>query len=240
MSPIRIAPFVLALLASPAIAAEVQIASQGPVVELTVTEVSEAKPDVAQVSAGVTTRAATANEAARLNAQRMDRVIAKLRELGIAREDIQTANFNLNAQWNHRPGGQPPVFAGYDVSNNVNVKLRDMAKIGTVLDALIAAGANSVYGPNFMIENDRAPRAAARRAAFTSADERGRELATLAGYRGVRLLEVSETFANLRARPGNDVMVTAVSAEAVGKATNIEPGQVGVSATLTVKYEMVR
>jgi uncharacterized protein YggE len=239
LSPIRIAPFALALLASPAAAAEIQIASQGPVIELTVTEMADAKPDVAQVSAGVTTRAMTANEAARLNAQRMDRVIAKLRELGVPRDDIQTANFNLNAQWNHRPGSQPPVFAGYDVANQVNVKLRDMAQIGTVLDALIAAGANSVDGPNFMIENDRVPKAAARKAAFAGADVRGRELAALAGYRGVRLLEVSETFTNLRSRVANDA-VMAVSAEAVGKATHIEPGQVGVAATLTVKYEMVR
>jgi uncharacterized protein len=225
------------LLALPATAAEIQIPVQGPVVELTVTETSETAPDLAQVGAGVSTRGQSASEAARLNAQQMDRVIARLRELGIPREDIQTSNFNLNPQWHHRNEVEP-VFNGYIVTNQVNVKLRDMTRIGTVFDALIAAGANSLYGPNFMVENDRAAKTAARRAAYASAEARARELAGLAGYSAVRLLEVSETYETRRPMHAREMMVTAnVSSDA---ATQIEPGRVAVDATLTVKYEMAR
>ena len=220
----------------PAHSAEVQIAVQGPVAELTVTETSETPPDMAQVGAGVSTRAQSAIEAARLNAQQMQRVIARLRDLDIPLEDIQTANFNLNPQWTHR-NRQAPVFAGYEVTNQVNVKLRNMTRIGATMDALIAAGANSIYGPNFMVENDRAAKAAARRAAYTSAEARARELAALAGYRAVRLLEVSETYETRRPMQDREIMVTADVAQA---ATQIEPGRVGVAATLTVKYEMTR
>lgn len=229
----------LLLLASavPASAAEIQIAARGPVIELAVTEIAETKPDLAQVGAGVTTRAVTATEAARTNAAKMERVVAKLRELGVRREDIQTSNFSLNAHWNHRPTGAP-VFAGYDVSNQVNVKLRDMSRIGAALDALIAAGANSIYGPNFMVEDDKAAKATARRAAFASAEARARELAGLAGHANVRLLEVSESYQNMR--PMNrEIMVTARAVSASAE-TSIEPGQVGVAATLIVKYEMIR
>ena len=91
--------------ASPALGAEIQIAATGPVVELTVNEVVRTVPDVAQVGAGVTTRAATAQEAVRLNAQQMERLIDKLRSLGIARKDIQTSNFNLNAQYQYNNDG---------------------------------------------------------------------------------------------------------------------------------------
>ncbi|MFM5930153.1 MAG: SIMPL domain-containing protein [Novosphingobium sp.] len=235
----RILP--LALLASaaaiPASAAEIQIASQGPVVELTVTETAKAKPDAAVVTAGVTTRALQADAAARQNAERMEAIIARLKQIGVAREDVQTSNFSINPQFQYRNDGQQPTFIGYDVSNTVSVKLRNVAKIGPALDALIAAGANTVYGPNFLLENDKSAREDARKAAFASAQSRARSLAALAGYRDVRLLEVSETYA---ARPMMMTDVAETVAVSSAKATPIEPGLVGAAATLTVKYEMTR
>lgn len=223
-------------LAVPAHAAEIQIVSQGPVVELTVTETTKAKPDVASVNAGVTTRALQADVAARQNAEKMDAIVTRLRALGIAREDIQTSNFSINPQYQYRNDGQQPAFLGYDVTNQVNVKLRRMDRIGNTLDALIAAGANNVNGPSFMLENDTAAREEARKVAFTNALARARSLAGMAGYRDVRLLEVSETYANRTMYKG-EMDAIAVSASRV---TPIEPGVVGTSATLTVKYEMTR
>lgn len=222
--------------AIPAHAAEIQIASQGPVVELTVTETAKAKPDVATVNAGVTTRALQADLAARQNAEKMEAIIARLRGLGIARDDIQTSNFSINPQYQYRNDGQQPTFLGYDVTNQVNVKLRNVARIGTALDALIAAGANNVNGPSFMLEDDTGARDQARKAAFANALARARSLAGMAGYRDVRLLEVSETYAN---RPMYKGEMDAIAVTA-SRVTPIEPGVVGTSATLTVKYEMTR
>lgn len=222
--------------ALPAQAAEIQIVSQGPVVELTVTETSNTKPDMATVNAGVTTRAMQADAAARQNAEKMDAIIARLRQIGVAREDIQTSNFSINPQYQYRSDGQTPVFLGYDVTNQVNVKLRNIARIGSALDALIAAGANNVNGPSFMLENDKGARDDARKAAFSSAQARARSLAAMAGYRDVRLLEVSETYTS-RPQFKGEMDAIAVTASRV---TPIEPGVVGTSATLTVKYEMTR
>lgn len=228
-----------AAFAAPAQAAEIQIQSQGPIVELTVNESVTAAPDIVQVGAGVQTRAPTAVGAAQTNAEKMDKVIAKLRALGIKREDIQTSNFSLNPQWQYRNDGEAPTFLGYDVSNQVNVKLRKLDQAGPILDALIAAGANSTFGPNFMLENDTAAKAAARKSAFASAEARGRELAAMAGYSAVRLLEVSETYATVQPMmvSRDAIMVTAASKQTT---TPIEPGQVQTGVTLTVKYEMTR
>lgn len=230
--------FVLAATASGAQAAEVQIASQGPVVELTVNEVVKTAPDVAQVGAGVTTRAATAQEAMRLNAQQMDRLIAKLKALGIDRKDIQTANYNLNAQYDYNDNRQP-TFVGYDVTNQLNVKLRDLKRAGEVLDALVVAGANNLYGPNFMLEDDAAAKESARDAAFKSGRAMAEKYARMAGYTGVRLLEVSESFQSYGPMP----VMERAAVQTVGAAdakTQIEPGQVGTGVTVTVKYEMTR
>ncbi len=222
--------------AVPAAAAEVQIQVQGPVVELSVNEVVYDAPDLAQVGAGVSTRASTAQEAARLNAAAMERVVARIRALGIESRDIQTSNFSLNPSYRYNQQTGEQTFTGYDATNQVSVKLRDMDRIGAVLDALIAAGANNLYGPNFSIENDAEAKAAARTAAFRSGQEMAQEYARMAGYTGVRLLEVSESFQSVGPMP---VAMRMESADASAK-TPIEPGEVGVGVMVTVKYEMTR
>jgi uncharacterized protein YggE len=223
-------------IAAPAAAAEVQIQAQAPVVELTVSETVNSAPDIAQVGTGVTTRARSAKEAVRLNAEAMQKVVDRLKALGIAAKDIQTSNFNLNAQFNY-PNGHAPVFTGYEASNQVSVKLRDVDKVGDVLDALVAAGANNVNGPIFMLDDDTAAQQAARTQAFKHGQAMAQDYARMAGYTGVRLLEVSESVQSRGPRPPQPV---AFRAEAAQAKTPIEPGEVGTTVNLTVKYEMTR
>jgi uncharacterized protein YggE len=222
--------------ATPAVAADVTIAVQGPVVELVVNQAVTGDPDTVSIGAGVVTRAPSAVEAARLNADRMAAAIARLKAEGVAAADIQTRDYSVQPQYTCNRDNTPPTFAGYQVENHVWAKLRKIEKTGPVLDALIAAGANSIDGPTFGLENDTAAKAAARKAAFSAAEARAREIAALAGYSGVRLLEVSEAFAPPRAYAKSEIIV---SGARVG-ATPIEGGRVESGVTLTVKYEMAR
>ena len=224
-------------LAAPVAAAEVQIQAQAPVVELTVSETENAAPDVAQVGTGVATRARSATEAVRLNAVAMQKVVDRLKALGIAGKDIQTSNFNLNAQYSYPSGGGTPVFIGYEASNQVSAKVRQVDKVGDVLDALVAAGATNINGPSFMLDDDTAARQAARTRAFQHGQATARDYAHMAGYTGVRLLEVSESVQGgpLPPRP----MAYSVERDAQAK-TPIEVGEVGTTVSLTVKYEMTR
>ena len=229
-----------ALIATPAMAANVDIAVQGPVVEITASETVQSEPDQANVGAGVTTRAMTAVQAMRDNANRMDTVIARLKALGIAREDIQTSGISLNAQYQYNNNNTPPVFIGYDVTNQVSVTVRDIARIGPTLDALVAAGANNLNGPFFSRKNDKPQRSQAREAAFKAADAQARDYARMAGFGGVRLLAVEEAVSQGGviafdvARPVNEIVVTGQ------KLTPVEPGRVGTAVQLTAKYEMTR
>ncbi len=222
---------------APAAAAEVQIQAQAPVVELSVSETVNAAPDIARVGTGVTTRARSAKEAVRLNALAMQKVVDRLKTLGIAAKDIQTSNFNLNAQFTYPNGGGSPVFAGYEASNQVSVKLREIDKVGDVLDALVAAGANNINGPTFMLDDDTAQQQAARTQAFQRGRTMAQDYARMAGYTGVRLLEVSETVQGRGPMPPQPV---AFRAEAAQAKTPIEAGEVGTTVNLTVKYEMTR
>lgn len=223
-------------LAAPVAAAEVQIASTGPVVELTVTESVEAQPDLATVSAGVTTQAATAVEAMRSNATAMTAVVERIKQLGVAERDIQTAGINLGAQYDYDQASRRQVFRGYQASNRVSVRLRDIARTGEVLDALVAAGATDLGGPDWSIDDDTAARAQARRQALETARAQALEYARASGFSDIRVLEISETVAPQPPMP----FLRAVRAEAADAATPVQPGMVRAGVTIRVTYEMTR
>lgn len=228
---------ILAAAATPAAAAEIQLQSQGPVVELSVTETVKARPDLATVSAGVTSQAPTAVAAMQRTATAMDAVVQRIRSLGIAGDDIQTTGIELQPHYDYNQATQRQVFRGYQASNRVSVILRKVPDTGRVLDALVAAGATDISGPAFSIDDDTAPRAQARKAALDTARSRAEDYARWAGYSGVRLLQVSETF-----NPGRPIAyaVEGRAASLDAKATPIEPGLVGTSVTVNVSFEMTR
>ena len=150
----------------------VTIAETAPVVTLNVTETVEAAPDQVVVGTGVQTRAPTAAQAMRDNAVKMDRLIATLAKAGIPKKDIQTSGINLSAQYDYsNQNGQPagPRFIGYEASNQLTIKLRDIKKTGQLLDTLVEAGATNVNGPSFSIEDPTPMLAQARGAALKSA-----------------------------------------------------------------------
>jgi len=223
------------LLAAPA-AAEVQVTNNGPVVELTVNENVQAEPDLVTVSAGVTTQASTAVEAMRTNATQMTAVIARIKALGVPERDIQTAGINLGAQYDYDQARQRQVFRGYQASNRVSVKLRDIPRTGEVLDALVAAGATDLGGPDWSIENDTAAREQARRQALDTARSQALAYAHAAGYADIRLLEISETIAPQPPMP----YLRGVRAEAAQAATPVQPGMVQAGVTVRIAYEMTR
>jgi len=231
-------PLAAAALALPAAAAaEVQVTAQGPVVELSVTETVNARPDMAEVSAGVTTDAPTAVEAMRLNAIEMNRVIQRIRALGIDEDDVQTTGINLGARYDYDQATQRQVFRGYQASNRVSVKLREIDEIGGVLDALVAAGATDISGPNFSLDDDTAAKAQARQAAVRKAEEMARQYAQWSGYSGVRVLKISEA---LHRNPPMPMMRMEAAMDASGSRTPVAPGLVGSSVTVSVTYEMTR
>jgi uncharacterized protein len=126
-------------------------------------------PNVANVSASVTTNAANAGEAVGQNNTIYDRIVAALAKLGIARADITLAAYNVN--YNPRPQGspQPGETYGYTVARDFSVKVREIAKAGSVVDACTSAGATSIGGVAFGLADDNAARAQATAKAVANA-----------------------------------------------------------------------
>tara|TARA_B100002049_G_C15784918_1_gene252367 strand:- start:31 stop:540 length:510 start_codon:yes stop_codon:yes gene_type:complete len=169
----------------------------------------------------------------------MNAVIDRIKALGIKDKDIQTTGINLSAQYDYDQSTSRQVFRGYQASNRVNVTLREVPRAGEVLDALVAAGATDINGPNFSLDDDTSARAQARKAAFDKARAQAEEYARWSGFSGVRLLEINESVA------AGPPMPYAQSAErkmmdVSAAPTPVEPGLVGTMVSLTVKFEMTR
>ncbi len=196
---------------------------------------AQAAPDIATLSAGVVTQAADGNGAMRQNAEQMTRVLAALKSAGVAERDIQTSGVNLQPQYRYAEN-QPPAITGYQASNTVNVKLRDVAKMGKVLDALVASGANQINGPSFGIDDPEPLYAQARLEALKLAQARADSYAKALGLRVRRIVSLGEGGA---AMPMPVPRMAMMKAEAMDS-TPVAPGQSSVSVSLDVVFELGR
>lgn len=218
-----------------------QVAPGNTVLTVTGTGRSSGTPDLAMFSAGVATTGATAGEALQANSAAMNKVVRALKAAGIADRDIQTSNLNLNPVYADRtrtPGTTPeqelPRIVGYRASNQVMVKQRKLDQFGKVIDTLVSAGANTVNGPDFQLENPDAALDKARREAMTKARERANLYADAAGLRVVRILSITES-GGYSPRPP---MPVARMAADMAEAAPVEAGEVEVQANVTILFEL--
>ncbi len=193
------------------------------------------KPDIAEISAGVVSQAPTASAAMRDNASRMTAVVAALRKAGVAANDIRTSSVNLNPQYRYGEN-QPPQLVGYQASNQVTIRFRDIARAGGILDVLVAEGANQINGPNFGLDKPEVAQDAARRDAIAKARARAELYAGAAGLRVKRIMSISEEGGGY-VRPPMPVMAMAAR-EAKDASTPIEPGESRTTVTVNVSFEL--
>ncbi len=243
-------PALAAALASVSLPAAAQVPSSYPVVApgstvLTVSADgrSTRTPDLATFNAGVTTQGKTAGEALAANSTEMTRVIAALKRAGIADRDIQTSNLNLNpiyAPQRQLPDGRiepaQPTIIGYQVNNQVNVRQRNLAQFGKVIDTLVAAGANQVNGPGFELDNPDAALDEARVSAMRKARARANLYAGAAGLKVVRILSISESGGY--APPPPVLYARAAAMDSAPAAPPMAPGELAMQANVTVVFEL--
>jgi len=211
-------------------------ATDGTLVSVSAQAEATRVPDVATVSAGVVTQAADANAAMQANARQMDGVMRAIREAGIAERDIQTSGINLNPQYRYAED-QPPAITGYQASNTVRIKVRDIGKLGRVLDALVASGANQVNGPSFEIDEPEAAYDEARRAAMAKAQARAKMYADALGLRVRRIVSIDEGGGF---QPPMPMPMMARAEKGVAYDTAVSPGETTLSANLNVVFELGR
>jgi len=189
-------------------------------------------PDLATIGAGVVTQASGAAAAMRDNAERMTATVAALKRAGIADRDIQTSALGLQPRYREADTG-PRALVGYEASNRVTVRLHDTARIGPVLDALVAAGANQIDGPDFSVEHLDPALDQARTEALATARARAELYARAAGLHVARIVSLSEDGSGPVFRP-MPMMAMARKAEA----TPVLAGEQTLSVTVNAEFEL--
>jgi hypothetical protein len=186
-----------------------------------------ARPDQAVIRLGVYTDADKASDAMSANSERMQALLDALKAAGIKIEDIQTQGINVSPRY--APDGTSTV-TGFTATNVVSVRVRDVAKVGDVLDKALAAGANTIEGLSFEVSDQTALLSQAREAAMDNAHQTAEQLAKLAGEQLGVVSSISESVS--MPQPYLYDRATA----AMGGSVPVEPGMQSVQTTVQVTY----
>ena len=211
--------------------------SEQPSLNLSASGEVRVAPDQATISFGVVTDEATAQAAMAANARRMNEVVATLRRVGIEARDVQTSGLNLSAQYDYQEN-QPPRLRGYQVANRVKVRVRDLAKLGSTVDAVVEAGVNQIDGVEFGLADPRGAEDQARRLAVQALQAKAALYAEALGkpLGSIRTLTESGGYVP---QPRPVMFARAASAE-MASSTPVEGGELSVRIDITGVYDLAR
>jgi len=191
-------------------------------------------PDIAYVNIGVHTENKNAAEAVAANTSQAQKVIDAIKGLGIDSKDIQTTNFSIYPQQQYDPNGKPTGEITYIVDNSVYVTVRDLDKVGDLLDAAVQAGANSIGGIQFDVADKTQALSDARQAAVNDARAKAEELASAAGVSLGSVQTIAESTGGYPV-PMYD-MRAAAPAAMEGAAVPVSPGQMTITVDVNIVY----
>lgn len=194
------------------------------------------KPDIALLTLTVTTQLANQAEAVQQNAVRTTSLLAALRGAGLAAKDIETQSYTVQPQYDYKPS--PPVLTGYQVQNSVQVTVRDLTKVGFVIDKATAKGTGAeVGGVSFDLSDRAAAQSSALALAVRSAKLKASVMADAAGVSLGRLLTLTEGGEAPVVRPLYAMRTLAAPSPAAPE-TPISDQQITVTADATLVYAM--
>jgi len=190
--------FLVALVCSTVIDIRDKIQKSENTITVSDTGTIYAKPDLALVTASVVTEEKTVAESIQENSKKMNAVVEVIKGSGVEDKDLKTTNFNISPryEWYEAteiyPSGRR-VLVGYEVTQSLQIKIRDMEKIGTIIEEATGAGANEVSDLQFTVDEEDALKAQARAEAISKAKAKAEELAKQLGIRLVKISNFSES-----------------------------------------------
>jgi uncharacterized protein YggE len=197
---------------------------------------ADSAPDMATITLGVVTESGAAADALAENSATTATVLARLREEGMAERDLQTSGLSLEPQWIYPEDDRAnPRIAGYRVENAITVRVRDLDRLGVVLDLVVSDGANSFRGLGFGVDDPAPLLDAARAAAVADARRKAEVIAQAAGVALGEVVEMSEQGGY--AVPRHDMLrMSSPMAEA---SVPIAAGEISFAANVTIVWALV-
>lgn len=202
----------------------------------------EVKPDLASVSIGITTSHPTADEARQENARIASRIQTSLRALGIAAADIQTSRYTFypvyNTEISNSTSSKTKKIVAYTATNIVNVTVKDLDKIGPVIDQSIAAGANTIHSIQFNLQNAQNAKENALNKAVIDARNKADIIAKTLGKKIVNVLAVKDDGAYIETQQYAHQTLMKSAGNHDFASIPIESGNMHVNASVSIVFEM--
>lgn len=238
ITTISICLITVLILAVPAFGLETQGTPVArPVIQVTATGSTTVAPDQARVSLGVTTTHDNLAQAQNTNSLITNIVIDALQDFGIKSQDIQTSGYNIYPQYDYSEKGDIRVLKGYQVRNEITIIVKDISKVGSLLDVAVKAGANNVDGITFEKADLSAAENEALAKALVRGQEKARVLADAAQMNLGRLININEGYNNSIYMNSPNIYMD--QAKGLGSAAvPINPGELRVTSTVTLVYEL--
>lgn len=193
---------------------------------------SERRPDLAVLSLGLTSEAATAAEAMAANSETLTKVLAALKAAGIEDRDLQTSNLSVNPNWSGYDSASGQKITGYTASNLLSVRVRDLDGLGSIIDSAISGGANTINGLSFGLVDPKPAMDMARKSAVADAQAKAALLVEAAGAKLGRIISISEGGGYAAPAP----MYRAEAA--IAAEPPVEAGEISTGVTVTIVYEI--
>jgi len=230
--------WILIILLLTVIPSQVALPLLGEKPELAVTGKGEvlASADIAYLQIAVERTEKTATEAQDTVARKSQNILASLEKIGVKKDKIETASFNLYPKYEYEKGESK--FIGYTASNQIKVTIENPEDIGKVIDAAIAAGATNVSGLNFSVKDETPYKKIALQKAFEDAKGKAEILASSSGQILDKIQRIQESEVGIIS-PLAEARVMAAGAGG-GAETPITPGKVKVQARIEVTYELAK
>jgi uncharacterized protein len=207
---------------------------------LTISETGEvqAKPDLVIINFSVVNEAKTATEAMDNNSKLMNDVAEAMKKAGIDAKDLKTLTFNISPRYEYPSDKEyysgKRVLAGYDATNQLEVKIRDLSKIGVIIETATMAGANEVASLQMVIENKDSLKVQAREQAIIKAKARAQSMASDLEVKLGKVISFSENYY----LPYEAMSYSGKAMDASSIAPQIETGENKISASVVITYEI--
>jgi len=203
------------------------------------------KPDLVSIRVGVEMERETAAEALRENNEVMAKVSGRVSELGVEERDVMTSSVSLRPVYDYirekktdNANTQIRVLKGFNASNEVTLRIRNLESVGDVLGALVEAGVNTIDSIRFTAEDTRAAADEARTLAVSDAKRKADVFASAAGYRVASVIEINSYDSNTHEHNGGHARMALYSSQKSVGAVPIAGGELTVSSSVSIVYQI--
>ncbi len=198
-----------------------------------------AKPDMGLVSLSVTNEAKDVSSATKENTEKTNNIILFLKNNGVEEKDIKTTNFSINPRYDYLESGKR-VLAGYQITQSVQVKIRDIDSVGTILEGAVTAGANQVGNISFVVDDSEEYEKEARALAIADAKKKASEMSEQLGVQLVEIVSFNEgnSYPQYDYDAYSEKRTLGMGAMEESYTPDIQTGENAIRSTITINYSI--